>query len=560
VAGVVVLALVAVLAGWGGYRLIRTSSCGSPTIVNVAAAPEIAQAVRSAADQWTAAKGSGSCVSVSVNPADPADVAAAVVGQRGLTLSGLGQANGKVRVPDVWIADSSSWLQRVRAAHADLVPATAPSIAQSPVVLAMPQQVAGAFGWPKSKVTWAALLDRMVKGGGRGLNAGIVEPGRDSSGLAGLLALRAAAAASGAGAQEATVAALRRLATGRAGQRDDLLSRFPRASDTNSLESALSAAPLPEQAVLAYNATQPPVPLAPVFLDPAPTALDYPFVVVPGLQPEVTRAANALRGALSGTGYRDLLARAGLRAADGSTGTGFSAGPGAPTAAIPSTPPAEPGLIQQTLSTWTAVTQAGRILALVDVSGSMLEPVPTAGGATREQVLVKAATEGAKLFDDSWVVGLWIFSTNMDGSKPYRELLQLGPLAGQRGRLLGSLASIQPKVNGDTGLYDSVLAAYRTLQKDWDPGKVNSVIVMTDGQNDNPGGLTLDQLITELKKSMNPRQPVEVVAVGIGDKVSRAELTRITETTGGGVFISTDPSKIGDIFLQAIALRPGSGG
>ena len=29
-----------------------------------------------------------------------------------------------------------------------------------------------------------------------------------------------------------------------------------------------------------------------------------------------------------------------------------------------------------------------------------------------------------------------------------------------------------------------------------------------------------------------------------------------TDVTGGGSFVTTDPSKIGEIFLQAIALRP----
>ena len=49
---------------------------------------------------------------------------------------------------------------------------------------------------------------------------------------------------------------------------------------------------------------------------------------------------------------------------------------------------------------------------------------------------------------------------------------------------------------------------------------------------------------------------VEVIALGIGDEVNEAELMKITSATGGGVFIATDPSKIGQIFLQAIALRP----
>ncbi len=125
---------------------------------------------------------------------------------------------------------------------------------------------------------------------------------------------------------------------------------------------------------------------------------------------------------------------------------------------------------------------------------------------------------------------------------------------------MGGLAGIQPKKNGNTGLYETVLAAYKDVQQGWDPGKINSVLLMTDGQQDNPGGMTLDQLVAELQKVVNPRQPVEVIAIGIGTDVSKPELTKITQTTGGGVFIATDPAQIGSIFLQAIALRPGNGG
>ncbi|OLB65576.1 MAG: VWA domain-containing protein, partial [Actinobacteria bacterium 13_2_20CM_2_72_6] len=522
VAGLVAVVVLAGLAGWGGYRLISSPSCGTRVSITVAAAPEIAPAVRTIAGTWSDHQSSGTCTSVVVDAQDPADVAAAVAGQRGATLTGLGQANGKARVPDVWLPDSSSWLQRVRVVGADLVPTEAASVARSPVVLAMPQPIAAALGWPKTKITLAALLQKMTTGGG--IKTGIVEPGRDAAGLSGLLAMRAAAAAGGGpGAQEATVAALRALAVGRSTVRDDLLGRFPRATDPAALGSGLSAAPLPEHAVITYNAAQPPVPLVGVFVEPAPTALDYPFAIMPGSRPEVAGAARELQRALTGVAYHDALAQRGLRNADGTAGKGFAAGTGAPAGPIPATPAADPNVIQQTLSTWSTVTQPGRILAVMDVSGSMKTPVPTAGNATREQVLVKAATGGLSLFDDSWSLGLWVFSTKLDGNVPWRELVPIGPLSGQRSQALSALSGIQP-TNGDTGLYDTTLAAYKAVQQNWDPGKVNSVILMTDGQNDNPGGLTLDGLVAELQKIVDPKRPVQVIALGIGTEVSRPEL------------------------------------
>ncbi len=553
--GAVVLVL-AVGAGWGGYRFVNRQSCGSHVTLRVAAAPEIAPVLRSTAHAWSG-KQSGTCVTVAVTAADPADVAAAVAHQGGAALAGLGDPNGKTQVPDVWVPDSSSWLERIRAANANIVPAVAQSIAQSPVVLAVPQPLAKqVLGWPDAKVTWAALLKKMTSGSG--LKAGIVDPQRDAAGLSGLLALSSAAATmGGTQAQEATVAALRGLANNRSTVRADLVGRFPRAADATTLAGGLAAAPLPEQAVIGYNAAQPPVPLAAVYLSPAPPALDYPYAVLTSATNQAVSAANGLLGQLTGTFYRNQLAQHGLRAADGSTGAGFASQPGAPASVAPPGN-VDPAVVSQVLNTWSAVTQAGRILAVLDVSGSMKTPVPTAGNKTREEVTVQAAAGGLSLFGDDWSVGLWEFSTKLNGSIPYKQLVPIGPVSSQRPKLAAALNGIRP-TNGDTGLYDTVLAAYKQVQANWDPTKVNSIVLMTDGQNDNPGGLTLDQLIQQLKKIVDPQRKVEVIAIGIGE-ASQAELTQITNVTSGQVFFASDPSKINQIFLQAIALRPGSGG
>jgi hypothetical protein len=554
---VFIVLVVALGAGWFGYRFVNNRpGCSGSVALNVAAAPEIMPVVQSTAADLTAAQTTGTCVRVNVSASDPADVASALAAKKGATVAGLGQASGKTQIPDVWIADSTTWLQRVRAVAPDLLATDAPSVGQSPVVLAMPQPIAQTLGWPNAKLTWSALLQKLTTG--PGLKAGIVEPARDASGLSGLLALGAAAAAAGPSAQAATVAGLRSLAGNRSTLRADLVGKFPRSADPAALGNSLAAAPLPEQAVIAYNATQPPVPLAGVFLDPAPAPLDYPYATMAGLSADKAKAARDLLAQLTGTTYKNRLAEHGLRAKDGSVGAGFSPGPGAPPTPVPSAAVVDVAAIGQTLNTWTAVTQPGRILAVIDVSGSMKTLVPGAGGLNREQVLVQAAAGGLSLFGDDWSVGVWTFSTNMNGNIPYRQLVGIGSLANQRAQLSAALAQVVP-TGGDTGLYDTVLAAYKAVQAGWDPSKVNSIVLMTDGQNDDPGGLTLDQLTAELKKIADPNKRVQLIAIGIGE-ASQTELQQIVTVTGGAVFVTSDPTKIGQIFLQAIALRPGSGG
>ena len=565
-------ALVAVVAGsWFGYQQLAGPNCSGRIELSVSAAPEIAPAVQGAADEWVAngAAVGGTCIAVTVASAEPVDVAAAVAGKHGATLAGVGQASGTAVTPDVWVPDSSTWLVRLKAGGASaFAPANGASIARSPVVVALPEPVATRIGWPDKEFRWSDLLQQVTAS--KPLRAGIVEPTQDAAGLSGLLSLTAAASSTGeAGspkAQEAMVGALRALATNRSSLRQDLLARFPRSSDPTAIANGLGAAALSEEDVIAYNNTKPPIKLAALYLDPPPIPLDFPFAVLPGIEPSKASAARVLFEALRSADFKDRLAAQALRAPDGNWGRGFQAPTGAPSPSNggeKQVPPSgqggatdlDPVAISTATTTWSVATQSGRMLCVVDVSGSMKKPVATANGASREQVTVAAAGQGLGLFDDSWSIGLWTFSTNLKGSQDWNELVGIRPLSGNRGELQRGLASIRPS-SGDTGLYDTMLAAYKKVQQDWEPGKVNSIVLFTDGKNEDDKGISQKALLDQLKKLRDDEQPVQVIIIGIGNEVNRAELKSITDVTGGGAFVTTDPSKIGEIFLQAIALRP----
>jgi Ca-activated chloride channel family protein len=137
----------------------------------------------------------------------------------------------------------------------------------------------------------------------------------------------------------------------------------------------------------------------------------------------------------------------------------------------------------------------------------------------------------------------------------------INPVGAQRDRLMAQLSTIEPKPGGDTGLYDTILAGYKNVQDGWQAGRVNSMVILTDGiGNDDPdGGIQLQPLLDQLKKIKDDKRPVQVIIIGLGDEVNRGPLDQITKTTGGGVFVAEDPAKIGEIFLKAISLRPTAG-
>jgi Mg-chelatase subunit ChlD len=553
---VYVTAAVMAAGGLAAWRSGGDEPCVGEIRLRVAAAEEIAPALRDTARDWaTGARAAGNrCVVVDVEAVAPADVAVAVTSAAGATLSGVTSESGTTLVPDVWVPDSTTWLDRVRTVGKPLVPSEAESIARSPVVVAMPEPVASGLGWPAARLTWTSLIQRVT--GGQPLKLGIVEPVHDSAGLAGLMALGATATAAGRDADALTVAVMRTLIQGRTNATSELLTQFPQRADAAAIASALTAAPLSERHVIEYNARRPPVRLAALYLEPAPPDLDYPYAVMPDLGTGKEEVARDLRRALAGDEFGDRLAEAGMRDADGSGSRAkFPSLPGAPIRTVAAK--SETAVVARALATWIVVTMPARMLAVIDISGSMLTPVPTAGGATRGQVSVAAARRGLNLFDDDWAVGLWVFSRRISGSRDYREILPIRPMRDNRARLNQLIGTVNPISGGETGLYDTILAAYRTVKRGWDPKAVNSVVVLTDGFN-RDDGLTLDQLIAALRREKDARKPIQVIAIGVGNEVGEAELRRITGTSGGGTFIARDPSDIGEIFLKAIALRPGT--
>ena len=134
--------------------------------------------------------------------------------------------------------------------------------------------------------------------------------------------------------------------------------------------------------------------------------------------------------------------------------------------------------------------------------------------------------------------------------------MPIGPLTDRRDDVAGALGGISP-AGGDAGLYRTILDGYREVQQGWQAGRVNSVLVLTDGADagDKAGDIKLEQLLTKLDAAKSVDRPVQVIVVGVGDAVDRAPLERITGATGGGVFIAEDPAQIGAVFLEALSLR-----
>ncbi|MGW5054852.1 substrate-binding domain-containing protein [Actinokineospora sp. NPDC004072] len=500
-AGLLVLAVL----GWVGYRYaadrLGGGGCPAAAPLAVAAAPDIAPVVEAAARRIA---GSDPCAQVRVASRASAAVAADLV--------------TATELPDVWIPESTRWLQQAQAAGAWAVPVTGTSVASSPVVLAVAEDAARGLGWPGAELTWAAVL------AGRG-PVGLPDPAQDPVGVSTLLGVAAVGAAEpdpGAATTELMRA----------------LSPHTRPGPLDLADPDLAAVPTSEAALLRHGGTR-----VAAYADVP--ALDFPYAVLP--RTDARDLAQRFLAALLADGA--AVVEAGLRAPDGSA-------PGSlPRRAAAPMPDAD--TVDALLNRWAGVNRSARVQVLLDVSGSMAQPVPGAG-TDRMGVTLRAAELGLGLFKPTTRYGMWTFSTRLDGDKDYRELIPMAPVATHlAGDALPTMRAVEAIPGGATGLYDTVLAAYRSARQNWEPGRINLVIVLTDGRNEDPDGITRPALLAELAALQDPRRPLPIISIGIGPDTDTEELSAITRATGGHSFTAPDPTEIGDIFYTALSQLAG---
>lgn len=538
--------LAVVLFGWLTFDVLRdrlgVAGCTSSTVVTVIASPDIAPIVTQAGRRVTEENSDESCYRVRVSGRESANVA-----------ESLAVADGSDR-PDVWIPDSTQWLQRAQDAGAWNVPVAGTSIAMSPVVLAVAETAAFQLGWPNEPLSWAQLIGPGSAPDKGALAVGLPDPAHDPVGVAALVGLRELVK-DARDPDAATTVAMRKLTANTVPDRTDL---FARLSGVAATDEPLAAFPASENAVLTYNAKQSSTSLVAVYPDPGISAsvpaLDFPYVVLPDTQDAERSAAEDFLDRLLSDAGTELLADAGFRTPDGKA---LRARP--QDRRISSTPltsvPVPNGLeVERVLNAWAAVNLSGRLQVLLDVSGSMSEQVPGTG-RTRMETTVEAAVAGLGLFKPTTKLGLWLFSTRLDGSRDYRVLLPMRQLSEQLAKGgVAKLRSVRAQAKGNTALYDAVLAAYRDSATNWEPGRINAVVVLTDGKDDNASDISRAQLLAELRKLQNPRRPLKLIGIGIGPDVDKAELTAIAKATGGQAFIAANPTKIGDVFYAALSL------
>ena len=491
--------------------------------------------------------------------------------------------------PDVWTPAASTWVRLLEQdlAATDkpaLVPDETPSIASTPLVLAMPKPMAQALGWPRKALGWSDVLSLVENPRGWAafghpewgrFTLGKTNPNLSTSGLAATIGSFVAATGKSSDLTDRDlkdpdvrrfVRTVERSVVHYGDTTLTYLSNLQRADDRGAGLGYVSAVAVEEKSVLDYNegnptgdpATKgdrepPAVPLAAVYPKEGTLFSDSPWVTLeaPWVD-EAKKAASAdFLDYLRSDDAQERFTDAGFRTFDGKPGKPITDSDEliADGVKVTLSPPA-PAVLAQVRSAWTQLRKPARVLMLLDVSGSMGEPVPDAGG-TKLELAKRAAVRAMTQFAPTDEVGLWAFTTDLgEDAQIYRELEPVLPISQQRADLRRSIEALVP-LNG-TPLYAAIRAAVREMGASLDSEKINAVVVLTDGRNEYPADTDLTGLVRELGGGSS-EAALRVFTIAYGEGADLETLRQISAASNAAAYDATRPESIDKVFTAVLS-------
>jgi Ca-activated chloride channel family protein len=495
--------------------------------------------------------------------------------------------------PALWSPASMVWVDRVAAAASPALVEGAKSFTHTPVVLAMPESMATALGWPGTPIG----LDRVAEVCADPAGWGAIDPAKtlwgqfriaktnpntSTTGLSMLLMQAYAAADKADGLTADDVAAAADFSAGfencvihYGDTTGKVLQRlYDEAQQGSAGSTYVSAVALEETSLLNYNqgnptskVVEPGETLTPpkeklVAIYPAGGSLwsDNPVTVLgaPWVTAEQKTVATAFTKFVQTKPAQEILPKYGFRPLDQSVPLGelftakFGVTAEGPAVTLPQPPVAT---VSAALDQWVRIRKPSSVLELIDISGSMEEPMDD--GRSKMDGAIEGATNTLEHFRTTDEVGLWVFTTGVapdDQSQVTFALRDVEPLGSSRETLARSLDSLRQAHKAGTPLYDAVAAAFDAMTERAQPGRINAIVLLSDG-NDTDSAISLDSLVAKLNAANREGgndAPVRIFAIAYGADADQSALGRIATASGGQVFDASNPERINLVFASVI--------
>ena len=421
------------------------------------------------------------------------------------------------------------------------------ALATSPIVLAMPSEMAKALGSPAIDTkTLQSLLTEPTPWADRGRAAWggftIDSPDPSTSAIGAAAFANLAGVANGgpltaaldyadpSPGEMAVIKLEHALVTD---QRKD--AALPALKSLKESVARASAYVTTEADLARYAAADPVVAMTGFPIAGGRAALAWSVGVPAKADKATTDAAAELNRALATTAGRAALAAAGLRPPGGPVPTAQAPG------VVPASLPADATPLTTAERTtvagqWTLMRTRISTLAVLDASGSMRDLMP---GSTipKIDVVRGLAVQSYKVASPKARSGIWAFHTNTTLEPVIDKLAPLqrnDTMVGSVPHSLAAAASLGANsVGGGTPLYQAVRDAYTYANAQYDPAYVNQILVLTDGRNeDSSSTVTAEALIAHLKKSFDPKKPVRIICIALNPDDLKT-LEQIAAPTGG---------------------------
>lgn len=176
-----------------------------------------------------------------------------------------------------------------------------------------------------------------------------------------------------------------------------------------------------------------------------------------------------------------------------------------------------PAVIQVVRDVWQYTKRKTNVYLVADVSGSMQ-------GEKLEQAQEAFLTFLSLIKGEKERVGLIVFSSDVV------EAVSLSELATNREALRSTIANLN--AGGDTSLLDAIDLAYERLQGLQDSERINAIVVMTDGKENN-SRIRLKELTSKLQRGSQSGLPIVVFCVAYGGDADMDTLEEISTAAGG---------------------------
>ncbi|WP_235038089.1 substrate-binding and VWA domain-containing protein [Microbacterium sp. 18062] len=492
--------------------------------------------------------------------------------------------------PTLWSPASTVWTNRVAAAASPALVGEAESFTRTPVVFGMPETMARALGWPDAEISITDLADLCQAPDGWGsvgkpvwgsFKISKTNPNTSTTGLSAILMQSYEATGKSDALTADDVAASAEFSrvfeecvihygdtTGNV-----LTTLYDKTQNGDDGSGYVSAVALEETSLLNYNqgnpdshTVQPGETLTPpreklVAIYPAGGSMwsDNPISLLGAswVTAEQRTAGAAFIEFLHTETAQRILPGFGFRPLDDSVPLGdlFTAEYGVdPAQPVTTLPQPDVGVVSAAIDQWVQIRKPSSVLEVIDVSGSMDDPI--GDGRTKLDGAIEGAQSTVGHFRTTDEVGLWAFTTGVESEagEGILVLRDVSPLGADRESLSSSLDDLRYSQRAGTPLYDAIATAYDAMKERAEPGRINAIVVLSDGQ-DTDSSISLDSLIAKIGQSSREggdAAPVRIFPIAYGEGADTNALDRIAEATGGQWFDASDSERIDLVFASVI--------